>query len=48
MIKHNDKWVLDKVKLVIPELPAGFMVNAGIYYLSTILDKDVGEEIVLY
>lgn len=47
MNKHNNKWIHGTTNLVMPELPAGFMLDAGVFYLPIILDKDVGEEIIL-
>ena len=47
MNRHNNKWLLGKANLVMPPLPSGFMQNAGVFYLSVILDKHVGEEVVL-
>lgn len=47
MMKHNNKWIHGITNLAMPELPAGFMQNAGIFYLTLVLDKNVGEEVVL-
>ena len=47
MSKHNNKWIHGLTKIVLPPLPPDFMRNAGIFYLSLILDKEVGEEEVL-
>jgi len=47
MMKHNNKWIHGTTNLVMPELPAGFMHNAGIFYLTLVLDKSVGDEVVL-
>lgn len=47
MTRHNNKWIHGTTNLVMPPTPSGFMSQAGIYYLSLVLDKSVGEEIVL-
>jgi len=47
MSKHHNKWIHGKTNLVMPAPPNGFMVQHGIYYLNAVLDKEVGEEVVL-
>ncbi|MBX7107585.1 MAG: hypothetical protein K1X61_02955 [Chitinophagales bacterium] len=47
MSKHNNKWIHGVTNLVMPPPPKGFMEVVGIYYLSLVLDKNVGEEVVL-
>lgn len=47
MNKNSNRWVHGNTNLEMPLLPKGFMVEVGVYYLSAILDKNVGEEIVL-
>ncbi len=47
MNKHNNKWIHGTTNLVMPELPTGFMQNSGIFYLTLVLDKNVGDEVVL-
>lgn len=47
MMKHNNKWIHGITNLAMPELPVGFMQNAGIFYLPLVLDKNVGDEVVL-
>lgn len=47
MNKHNNKWIHGEVNLVLPRPRIGFMKEVGIYYLHLVLDKNVGEEIVL-
>jgi hypothetical protein len=47
MIQHTNKWMHGETNLVMPQLPTGFMLQTGIYYLTLILDKAVGEEVVL-
>lgn len=47
MNKYNNKWSHGITNLVLPPLPASFMNETGIFYKTLVLDKNVGEEIVL-
>ncbi|MBS4058094.1 MAG: hypothetical protein KGZ82_12300 [Bacteroidales bacterium] len=47
MSKLYNKWLHGKRNFVMPSIPSGFMRKAGIYYLTLVLDKEVGEEVVL-
>jgi hypothetical protein len=47
MSKHNNKWIHGERNFVMPRPRQGFMEEVGIYYLHLILDKNIGEEIVL-
>ena len=46
-MRQNNKWVHGVTNLVIPPPPKGIMNAFGIYHLNVILDKNVGEEVVL-